>query len=69
MRLSIIFCLSLSLLLFSVGCKKEPNATSRRIKPMETTTPLHAAARRGYIERAQSLIANGADVNAKDKNG
>jgi ankyrin repeat protein len=34
-----------------------------------TTTPLHAAARRGHQEVAALLIVSGADVNAKDQDG
>ena len=32
-------------------------------------TPLHQAAWHGHEEIAELLIANGADLNAKDKNG
>ena len=50
----------LLLLVLSIGCKKEPT---------ETTTPLHKAAKEGNIEKVKSLIASGADVNAKSKYG
>lgn len=33
---------------------------------MQDTMTLHDAAQRGCLETARSLLANGADVNAKD---
>ena len=34
-----------------------------------SATALHAAAAKNAAEEAKTLIANGADVNAKDENG
>jgi ankyrin repeat protein len=52
--------LILAFVLVAVGCKK---------KPTETTTPLNQAAWAGNVERVQSLISGGADVNAKNNEG
>ena len=51
-------CLFLALMLLAVGCRK---------KPTETTLLLCKAAKAGDINKVQSLIASGADVNAKIK--
>lgn len=47
----------LAIFLITVGCRE---------KPPKNTTFLHKAAWSGDIEKTKSLIANGADVNAKD---
>jgi ankyrin repeat protein len=39
------------------------------LKIMDGWTPLHWAAHKGYLEVAKILLARGADVNAKDKDG
>lgn len=39
------------------------------VKSKDNLTPLHEAARRGYLANVKLLIENGADVNAIDKNG
>ena len=51
----------LMFMLLTTGCKKQP--------AVSTASPtLHKAARTGDIDKAKSLIAKGADVNAKDEN-
>ncbi len=46
------------------GCKKEPEPSANR--PISSRpTPLHRAAEEGDIEQVQSLLASGADVNAR----
>jgi ankyrin repeat protein len=54
-------CCFISLFVFvAFGCRK---------KPTETTTALHQAARAGSIERVQSLVTKGADINVRDIGG
>lgn len=62
-------CLFLILILLTIGCKDKPNTATTRNKRTETTTPLHAVVDNGSIEQAQSLIAGGANINAKDEYG
>ncbi|XP_067948153.1 leucine-rich repeat serine/threonine-protein kinase 1-like [Watersipora subatra] len=56
--------------LASIGEYLEPYEPVRSIRPVDTcqaavdsTTPLHHAARNGYLEIAQLLIQHGADIN------
>jgi len=53
-------CLFLALVLAAAGCKK---------KPAPTTSPLHWATKTGNIQHIKSLLAAGADVDAKDDEG
>lgn len=60
----------LTAMLFLGGCRKKPGPG--RPAPnvaASTRTPLHQAARMGAIDVARSLLAEGADANAKDKEG
>ena len=56
----VLSCLSLALMLLAIGCRK---------KPTTSTTPLHRAADEGNVDQIQSLIASGADINAKNERG
>ena len=79
-----LIVLVMVLMLFTIGCKKEePQPSSRgtvevvknpvkTIKPESPELPaesLPQAAAAGDIEKIKSLIAGGADVNAKDDSG
>ena len=55
-----LLCLFLAFTLFVAGCRK---------KPAGAVTPLHRAAEQGDIEQVRSLIASGADINARDYQG
>jgi len=57
MRTKRFFCLSLTFMIFAVGCKKKSTSTSKS---------LHWAAREGDIKMVEIFIRKGADVNARD---
>lgn len=81
MKAVTLFALVLVLMLITTGCKKEEPQTPPRgtvevvkspVKPIEpepAAESLPQAAASGDIEKIKSLIAGGADVNAKDNNG
>ena len=56
-RMNRFFCLFLTLMLLPASCRK---------KPAPNTTPLHWAAKTGDVQRLDSLISSGADVNSRD---
>jgi ankyrin repeat protein len=55
-----VLCLFLAFMLIVAGCRK---------KPTGTITPLHQAAQAGDIDKVRILISEGANVNAKTKQG
>ena len=63
-----LVCLFLALMLSVIGCRKKTAATKTRKDLTESKILLHAAWV-GDIERIQSLVSRGADVDAKDKDG
>jgi len=66
MRLHGLFMILVTLQVWLAGCERMPTAPEER---KETTPSLCQAAARGDVEVVESLLANGADVNAKDPNG
>jgi serine protease inhibitor/ankyrin repeat protein len=70
MRWKRLLCLSLALLMVTAGCRrKQPQPVQVRNGTGLHSTPLHVAARQGNIEAVRSLIAQGAEVNARDDHG
>ncbi len=65
-----LLCLCLALMVVTGGCRKKPqHPVHARNRTGPHSTPLHVAARQGNIEAVRSLIAQGADVNARDETG
>ena len=65
-----LLCLTLLLVFIVVGCERKRTKSAEAIKPTETakqTPSLHKAAGNGDIDMVKLLIAEGADVNAKDE--
>jgi len=66
----LLLCMILVLMVASGGCKRDRSkGPARSGTPKQTRTLLHRAAGDGNAEAVRSLIAHGADVDAKDGDG
>ena len=67
MKANRLFCFILAFMFVTVGCKTTPiEIPKRKSLVPRIETPLHRAAKDGFIYKVRSLIMDGADVNAKD---